>query len=335
MSRLRCVCFWLSASLVLAACAARARAQAEADAAAAQVAQLVKKFPGVRGFEARAALVKDLVALGPPGVAAARDLIDKDIERLAAKPGVPPKETRYDPQISELRKLLADLRADPNLSHDRLEKVGLPALDELSQLYRLASRRIAARDVKLAKLAAQLRQEAKLVEILQGKDKQPSPLPLAEFAQRIGKLQADLYTAEEKQALKVFADNAALARNFDANVLAGMDAVNNIRMTCGLCPLTYDVKLSTAAHGHSMDMMANNFFSHESPVPGKKTFSDRAKLAGTTAAGENIFMGSAVSAAAIRGWFLSPGHHKNLLAPDHRRQGLGQAGKYWTQMFGA
>ena len=45
-------------------------------------------------------------------------------------------------------------------------------------------------------------------------------------------------------------------------------------------------------------------------------------------------MGSTVSAAAIKGWFLSPGHHKNMLGPDHRRQGLGYAGKYWTEEFG-
>jgi uncharacterized protein YkwD len=69
-------------------------------------------------------------------------------------------------------------------------------------------------------------------------------------------------------------------------------------------------------------------------VPGKTLPWDRAKLEGTTASGENIFRGSAVAAEAIKGWFLSPGHHKNMLGEGHRRQGLGRAGEYWTEEFG-
>ena len=81
-------------------------------------------------------------------------------------------------------------------------------------------------------------------------------------------------------------------------------------------------------------MQSQNFFSHESPVPDKNTPWDRAKLAGTTASGENIYMGSNVSIEAIKAWFLSPGHHKNMLSEGQRRQGLGREAKYWTQMFG-
>ena len=81
-------------------------------------------------------------------------------------------------------------------------------------------------------------------------------------------------------------------------------------------------------------MQQFNFFAHESPVPGRTTFSDRAKQAGTTASGENIQMGAFKSADAVKDWFLSPGHHKNMLSENHLRQGLGQAGKYWTQEFG-
>ena len=77
-----------------------------------------------------------------------------------------------------------------------------------------------------------------------------------------------------------------------------------------------------------------NFFAHESPVPGKRTMMDRAQLAGTTASGENIHMGSDAAEGAIKGWFLSPGHHKNMLNEVQRRQGLGRAGKRWTQEFG-
>jgi uncharacterized protein YkwD len=339
---------WLAAWLALAAC--EARAQAEADDTAKQVRQLTAKYPTARGgAERRAAVLKDLVALGPPGVAAARDLVEKELRVLTAQIGTTPKTAKADlsrtaktaasrtaqadARLAELRKLLADLRADPNLSHDQLEKVGLPALGELSQIYGRHSAQILAREKKVAKLDGQLQQAAAVVELLRQPGKPPL-LPLDEFAAEIRKLQAALSTPEETEVRKVLSENAALAGKLDANVVAGMQAVDAIRMMCGLRPLLYDLKLCEAARGHSGDMQAGNFFSHESPVPGKKTFTDRAKLAGTTASGENIFMGSAVSAAAIKGWFLSPGHHKNMLGPDHRRQGLGYVGKYWTEEFG-
>ena len=105
-------------------------------------------------------------------------------------------------------------------------------------------------------------------------------------------------------------------------------------MVSGLRPLVYDLKLCKAAHDHSANMKLHNFFAHESPVPGQTTPWDRAKLAGTTASGENIYMGSSASVDAVKAWFLSPPHHKNMLGEDNRRQGLGRVGNLWTQMFG-
>lgn len=115
---------------------------------------------------------------------------------------------------------------------------------------------------------------------------------------------------------------------------AGTKAVDSVRMLCGLAPLVIDRKLCVAATGHSADMEAHNFFAHESPLPGKKEPWDRARLAGTTAAAENISMGSPSGTDAVKAWFLSPGHHKNLLADGHVRQGLGRSGDHWTQLFG-
>lgn len=111
-------------------------------------------------------------------------------------------------------------------------------------------------------------------------------------------------------------------------------AADSVRMLCGLSPLVIDSKLCVAATSHSADMEAHDFFAHESPLPGKKEPWDRARLAGPTAAAENIFMGSTPGPDAVRAWFLSPGHHKNLLGDGHRRQGLGRSGAYWTQLFG-
>ena len=81
------------------------------------------------------------------------------------------------------------------------------------------------------------------------------------------------------------------------------------------------------------DMQKHDFFSHLSPLPGKKTPFERAKRFDTTAAAENILVGKQSGPAAIQVWFLSPGHHRNLLGP-FRRVALGSAGKLHTMMFG-
>ena len=237
----------------------------------------------------------------------------------------PSKTAALEEQVAGLHKVLADLRKDPELSKEQLEKIGLPALDQLTRLYRLASVQGAPRKAKMARAAAQLDQFTATLDLLRKEWKQNPPLPLDIFAQEAEKLAAEMLSPEEQVSRKVAEANAPLAARLDRNVVAGMEDVNAMRVMCGLRPLVYDLKLCEAARGHSGDMQAGNFFAHESPLPGKKTPFDRAKLAGTTASGENIFKGSAVSKEAIKGWFLSPGHHKNMLRDNIGRQGLGRA----------
>ncbi len=109
--------------------------------------------------------------------------------------------------------------------------------------------------------------------------------------------------------------------------------LNRIRIALGLPTLRIDPKLGDAARGHSEDMQRLKFFSHTSPIPEKKTPGMRAALAGTTGGAENIAAGQDSGRGAIRAWWYSPGHHKNMLG-GHGRTGLGQAGHHWTQMFG-
>jgi uncharacterized protein YkwD len=140
-------------------------------------------------------------------------------------------------------------------------------------------------------------------------------------------------SAEAERAQQVLAANAKLVSQFDPREVEGMTLLNQIRMIAGLPPLAFDPKLAAAARGHSADMARLGFFSHESPVEGRKTFQERAKLAETTASGENIYQGSSTATAALKAWFLSPGHHKNMFA-SHTRQGLGRSGNVWTHLFG-
>tara|TARA_R110002096_G_scaffold121890_1_gene263794 strand:- start:382 stop:1494 length:1113 start_codon:yes stop_codon:yes gene_type:complete len=109
--------------------------------------------------------------------------------------------------------------------------------------------------------------------------------------------------------------------------------LNEIRYLLGLSLVLIDEKLSDAARDHSKDMHTMGFFSHTSPVAGKQRFSQRASNFGTSAHAENIAAGQRTGHGAIRAWWYSPGHHRNMLG-GHRRTGLGQHQTMWTQLFG-
>ena len=96
--------------------------------------------------------------------------------------------------------------------------------------------------------------------------------------------------------------------------------------------LKIDIKLCKAAREHSTDMKKHNFFSHTSPLPGKKTPADRAKKHGTSCRGENIAGGSDMPAKTFMQWFKSPGHHENMMGP-HSQIGVGYHETQWTEMF--
>lgn len=140
----------------------------------------------------------------------------------------------------------------------------------------------------------------------------------------------------DRAGLRIMAKNDEIAakREIPSGEREGIREVNEWRLLLGLNALTIDPKLCDASRDHSEDMNKNNFFAHESPIPGKTTPWDRAAKAGTKARGENIYMGSQKPEAANRGWFYSPGHHKNMFKGGHSTIGVGQYERHWTQMFG-
>jgi len=139
-----------------------------------------------------------------------------------------------------------------------------------------------------------------------------------------------------RDGLKVLEKNRSIAEknNIPDDEAAGIEECNRWRLYVGLSALVLDPKLCEASRDHSTDMKELGFFAHESPVPGKKTPWDRAKNFGTTSSGENIYAGSSNPQGANKGWFYSPGHHKNMFGARHSRIGLGRTGGHWTQMFG-
>ncbi|MDB4618039.1 CAP domain-containing protein [Akkermansiaceae bacterium] len=139
-----------------------------------------------------------------------------------------------------------------------------------------------------------------------------------------------------KDGLRIMLKNNDIARKakIPADEREGAREVNQWRLLLGLNALVIDPKLCNACRGHSEDMNKHGFFAHESPVPGKRTPGDRAAKEGTGWAGENIYMGNPSPKAANKGWFFSPGHHKNMFRRSHKTIGMGRYEKHWTQMFG-
>ena len=110
--------------------------------------------------------------------------------------------------------------------------------------------------------------------------------------------------------------------------------LNDYRAMLGLNLLASDVRLYGAAKMHSADMAVHKFFSHDSPVPGRSSFTTRASLHGAAARAENIQVGTQDGAVAFDRWYHSAGHHVNMIG-GHSHIGVGMVANYWTQKFGA
>lgn len=140
-------------------------------------------------------------------------------------------------------------------------------------------------------------------------------------------------TAKDRRVLSA---NRKVAESGDVPELdvAGAEDGNRLRMLAGLPALLLDPKLCKAALIHSEDMFEHKFFAHESPVEGRREFTDRAREAGTTASGENIASGNQDPMGANRAWFHSPGHFMNFFNLSYTRIGYGSHEKRYTQLFG-
>lgn len=114
--------------------------------------------------------------------------------------------------------------------------------------------------------------------------------------------------------------------------------VNVERAKAGCQALTANAALNNAAHGHSADMAARNYFSHD--TLGGGSFADRITAAGYkwSGAAENIASGQRTPASVMESWMNSSGHRANILNCGYRDIGVGVAANasgslYWTQDF--
>jgi uncharacterized protein YkwD len=127
---------------------------------------------------------------------------------------------------------------------------------------------------------------------------------------------------------------------------------NRERSERGLAPLREHAKLRQAAEGHSDDMVAGRYFSHDAPdgddMVDRILRTGYVRGAAGWSLGENIAYGTgdlATAAQIHRAWMRSPGHRANILRRQFREIGIGiaigapvdahgQAGATYTADFG-
>ena len=130
----------------------------------------------------------------------------------------------------------------------------------------------------------------------------------------------------------VMKQNEKVKNELDIEEYRFVVILNKYRVLMCKTALPINLKLCKAARGHSTDMKERNFFDHYSPVPGKRTPEDRAAKEGTSASAENITQDEKTGEGAFWSWFLSKGHHQNMLR-SASQTGIGFYEGFWTNMF--
>jgi len=245
-------------------------------------------------------------------------------------------------EVGRLRQKVLALKEREDLSKEMIVTEADPAMRRLQEIFVVDRQAVLDASESLGQVRDRLAELGQLWEkcvvhlydnMPAGEQKPQRPPSFEQYLVGEEQIAAGLATPMAPSTRVVLAANARLAQRLDSEEARAILAVNLTRNLLGLNPLATDLRLCAAARDHSADMERLKFFSHTSPVPGKSTPWDRAKLFGTTASGENIAMGYRDGKAASDGWFHSPGHHKNMLG-NHRRVGVGRKGTHYTQLFG-
>ncbi len=336
-----------------------------------EMQELISEFKRARGqTEQRLAVLDKLAQIGPLAVNGAAEVIAKDIQRAlidyrlqfgrtATQAFVGKVDEKNVQEVLQLRAKVLELGRGENLTKDAIEQISDPALARLKEILLVSREEVFARSAALAKPREALLQQGLEWDHCQLKLREGRAAP-PEEAPPANAVNEDEVVIQTEQPVVLFADylakeeelaifaampmdnasrqtlliNAQLASKFDPEESRCMQDANLIRSLLGLRVLQFDPQLAAAARDHSADVEKLNFFAHESPVAGKTTPWDRAKLFGTSASAENIAAGVRDGVAASRMWWHSPGHHKNMIG-EHGRIGVGRHEARWTQLFGA
>ncbi len=318
-----------------------------------EVRDLVARFRRAGDEPARAEAADGLLAIGPGGAAALLDAVNKALDPLVARYRADFLETGrailrqrladHDPDhLDALQETVRSLSREGGLTKKKIVTKGDPALKELQAILALAPKEVLQADAHLAARRERIlalgrhrdRAIAYLAEHLPAARQELSdPRPTKAVLEDHEALSGLLAVAESDNHRRILIENDDLGPRIRPEEARGIRRMNQIRIIAGLKPLRIDVRLCNAARDHSKDMVEKGFFSHTSPVPGKKTPWERARRFDTTAHAENIARGTATGAGAIQQWWHSPGHHTNMMG-DHSHVGLGRYKETWTQLFG-
>lgn len=281
-------------------------------------------------------ILDQLTALGEQGRSAALNLVLRELDtplraymkRYAALAefDVTSRYKANAGKIEELRATIMGLRKDANLIKATIKATADPALAEIESILVPTQDEILFADPTMIGYRGAVMSKAIKWSKITGE--KPNVL-LARYEQ-LAIMQALL---PEQNHKKVIADNLKLGLELDDEEARGIEELNRIRILIGLNPQKIDLKLCDAARDHSKDMHEKKFFSHTSPVPGKKSPWQRAKRFGTSANAENIAAGTGKGLKAIKMWWYSPGHFKNMIGKQ-KRTALGRHRSHWTQLFG-
>lgn len=120
-----------------------------------------------------------------------------------------------------------------------------------------------------------------------------------------------------------------------------VELVNERRAEAGLPPMKSAPVLTDAARYHAADMVADDYFAHESQdrVNGALTkvcsWADRVRqyYSDSWSLAENIAWGYGSPESVMEGWMDSTGHRRNILG-DYAEIGVGYVDRRWVQDFG-
>lgn len=170
-------------------------------------------------------------------------------------------------------------------------------------------------------------------------DQNPAPwlMALPKPGTRLSIRNIALSLAERERidrSIEIMANNPKNPGTATRGEIAQVRITNDYRIMMGRWAVRLYERLTLASHGHCEDMSRLGFFSHTSPVPGKRTPYDRIVRTGMQPSGasENIAINSG-PLGAHNGWVHSPGHHRNILGRSWRLMGPGNVGRYWCQNF--
>ncbi len=302
----------------------------------------------------RNAAVNQAIALGAEPTARMMELVTKDLEpwlrkyreNFTRRAVVLMRDKLKTVKVEEVQALRAKVLAltkIEGLTKEQIVADADPAMARLEELLLMDRAAVLGAAPELQTQRDALQENGLLWEKLavaqyqalpDDTNKPSQPPSFAEHLLREEDLAVRLAGPIDDKARQVLAYNTTQEQQMDPAEARCTLELNLLRILLGLNALAFDKQLLAASRDHSADMEKLNFFAHESPVSGKKTPWDRAKNFGTSASGENIYVGSQDGHDAHSAWFHSPGHFKNQLGAGHKRVGVGRHNRHWTQLFG-